>query len=305
MTKVSIFRTVIFLILFVSAPVLWSNPFMGKEDSPAPTAPGTGVIGGTGPFSELQFTFRDGAASYLNRISGAPSFGDIAGFLAVCFLYGILHGAGPGHRKTIVFSIFLARRSPRWYEPAGIGFLSSTLHAGAAVAVIAIYSLIEKGISSLSSTSSASIYLDGITLGVLVFLSFVLILRKIIEMIRGGHSHMEPGRKNLYSLIIIASIIPCPGATMLLLLALYLDLIFFGILGVTAMSLGMGVLVSAVGYLAVAGRTGLFSRLKRNEHRVQLAADLFEFLSYTLIFLFCLIMAWPFFVSIFQNHPSV
>jgi ABC-type nickel/cobalt efflux system permease component RcnA len=87
--------------------------------------------------------------------------------------------------------------------------------------------------------------------------------------------------------------VPCPGATMLLLFALYAGLPLLGAAGVIAMSLGMGVVISSAGYLAWFGREGLFSRLKSNERTIGIAADLLEMLSYTMVLGFSLYMAWP------------
>ena len=43
------------------------------------------------------------------------------GIVGAAFLYGILHAFGPGHRKTVVFSLYLTKSAPVW-EPAGTGF---------------------------------------------------------------------------------------------------------------------------------------------------------------------------------------
>jgi nickel/cobalt transporter (NicO) family protein len=287
------------LLLTVCSASVWANPFLGTGGSAAPAAPRAVLGSGTGPFTELQFAFRDKAGEFLEELRTSPSPAILLGFLVASFIYGILHGAGPGHRKTVVFSIFLSRTAPRWYEPLAVGFLSAGLHAATAVAIIGFYSILDRGISRLAHTSSAGIYMEGITFGLLVLFAGYLIVRKILE-ISGihEHSHADGPGKNLYSIVIISSLIPCPGASMMMLLAIYLNLIFIGILGVIFMSLGMGLLVSVVGYLAVAGKAGLFMHLKENEHRLHAVADIMEIISYVIILAFSLFMAWPFFMSI-------
>jgi ABC-type nickel/cobalt efflux system permease component RcnA len=51
------------------------------------------------------------------------------------FLYGILHAPGPGYRKTVIFSLYLARKAPAW-EPAGTGSLLAVLYAGTAIVLL-------------------------------------------------------------------------------------------------------------------------------------------------------------------------
>jgi len=87
---------------------------------------------------------------------------------------------------------------------------------------------------------------------------------------------------------------------MIMLFSLYLGEPLLGLLGVLAMSVGMGLVVSAAGYLAAAGREGLFLRLAGSERRIQLAADILELGSYLFILVFSLFMAWPFLVSLFR-----
>jgi ABC-type nickel/cobalt efflux system permease component RcnA len=116
-------------------------------------------------------------------------------------------------------------------------------------------------------------------------------------MIRAGRGDAHGGgnrKLGLYGIVVVTSAVPCPGAVVMLLFALYLDLTLIGIAGVLAMSLGMGIVVSAAGYLAYFGRTGLFSRLKGKERLVGVVSDLMELGSYCLVLGFSLFMAWPF-----------
>jgi len=80
----------------------------------------------------------------------------------------------------------------------------------------------------------------------------------------GGHPHPTPalGRRNLLALGISSGIIPCPSALVVLLAAISLHRIPFGILLIVAFSAGLAVTLTGIG-LALAGGLPLLLRLRR------------------------------------------
>jgi len=291
------------LFLFLpSGTVLTANPFLGAGDHSSP-APVRAVVGGnTGPFTELQLAFREKTGTLLSRLGEKPGPVPVITFLLAAFAYGLFHSAGPGHRKTVIFSLFLSRTGTRWYEPLTAGFLSAGIHAFTALGLIGIYTAAGRGLADLTGTSDAGIFLEGFTFLFLILLSLVLILLKLRELIRRKPQHHGPaGGRNLYLILLVSSLVPCPGATMLMLMAVFLHLPWAGILGVVAMSMGMGVVISSVGFLAAGGRAGLFLRLKDRESLIRLIAGIMETASYLFIGLFSLFMAWPFLLSLISR----
>ena len=233
----------------------------------------------------------------------------LAAFLLAALLYGILHAAGPGHRKTVVFSLFLGRRAAAW-EPAAAGFLSAGIHAASGGFLIAVLSLARGALAGLGEAEAAGSWLDGLTFGLLVLASLGLAGAKLASIARGragaaapeGPGAAGPGRagRGLYGTVALASLVPCPGAVMLLLFAAYAGHPWLGAAGLLAMSLGMGLVVSASAYLAYCGREGLFRGLKARESTVGLVSELLELASYLLVLGFSLYMAWPFFAALFR-----
>lgn len=254
------------MLLFISVSGINADPFTGgKNSSSAPAAGRAPLIHLPAPLIDLQLEFREKAADILSELTDNRTSTTSLLFFIVVFIYGILHAAGPGHRKTVIFSLFLSRDSRLW-QPAAAGFLSAALHAGSSILLVVIFKYIIKTVSVFTSTSQASFYMEGWTFILLVFFAAVLIILKIFEIHRGDSKSAEPGAgKGIYWIIFISSIFPCPGATMILLFALSQGLFLTGILGVAAMSAGMGIVISAAGYLALSGRKKLFLFLKKRK----------------------------------------
>ncbi|HOZ73443.1 MAG TPA: hypothetical protein PK179_13090 [Spirochaetales bacterium] len=275
-----------------AAPLL-ASPFTSSDDD-APPLPTVRAPGSQGPMVETQRGLRERAAESIRLFAEEPSGRALAGLLAAAFVYGVLHAMGPGHRKTIVFSLFIGKKAAPW-EPLAAGFMAAGVHAGVGMAIVGVLSLAYGAIAGLGDAERISAYLDASTFGVLILAALVLAALKLRAMASGkGHGSEPSGRRRgLYGIVFVSSLIPCPGATMILLFALYAGLPWIGAAAVLAMSVGMGVVISAAGYLAYAGRVGLFGSLKAREKTIGLVSDLLELVSYLLVLGFSLYMAWP------------
>jgi len=282
-------------IYFMVPLVLYSDPFTGgsgMELRPQATRPPSVIL--PDGFNKFQLEIREKSAEYLDEFRNNPSISSVLLFLLAVFLYGILHGAGPGHRKTVVFTLFLSRPAKKW-EPLAAGFLSAGLHAGSSLVLFIFFNLIWQSVSIFSDSENIAYYLEGWTFIALAIGAVILIVVKVISL--ASHKklqHSQTGGKNIYLLLIASSMFPCPGATMLLILALSQQLIFIGIIGVLAMSFGMGLIISLAGYLGMAGRDRIFIWFKNRENIAGRINNIFELLSYSFVALFSVWMGSPF-----------
>ena len=270
-----------------------ANPFYGDSGGTTPAAP----VVRPGPLAGLQADLKNGLSDAFDRFGTSPSPGAWAAVLGAAFLYGIIHAAGPGHRKTVIFSLFLGKRTRAW-EPLAAGFLSAGIHAFSGGAILLVLSILRGVLASFSNTERIIVWMDGITLCALIGLALFLLAGALRRAVHGRFEERAEGGRGLYSILALSSLVPCPGAIMVLMFALYMKAVVLGIAAFLAMSVGMGIVVSSAAYLAWFGRTGLFSSLKKRERGIARVAAALEALSYVLMLAFALYTAWPFIVSV-------
>ncbi|MBI9100597.1 MAG: hypothetical protein JEY91_19125 [Spirochaetaceae bacterium] len=286
------------LIIFLFLSGLFSlnaNPFLGNSEdevTPAVRPPGS-----YGFMVETQLKFRERIGEILTDIKENPSRVSFGVLLGMALLYGVLHAAGPGHRKTIMFSMFLTRKA-RWFEPLAAGFLSASVHAGTALFLIVFYRSATKKILS-NKIDNTSQYLEGITYILLIFISLWFISHIIVQLVKKqtNSQHRVKGH-GLYTTLLITSVFPCPGVIMILTFSAALEVLCLGILAVLALSVGMGLTISLVGYLALTGRGSLFKALKQKGLFVEKLASILELGSFIFLLFFSFWMAYPFIASI-------
>lgn len=280
------------LVFALCGTGLAANPFVSAPEGPAPL-PAARAAPAPAPLVGAQLSLRERAAAAIESFGREPSAGALAALLGAAFLYGLLHASGPGHRKGVVFSLFLGRKSKPW-EPLAAGALSAAAHAGAGIALVALLGLLRGAVAGLADAERWRSYLDAGTLLLVAALALVLALRKAIALLRGEtHAHGAASGGNVYAVVLASSLVPCPGATMILIFSLYAGLAWLGVLAVLAMSLGMAIVVSAAGYLAYAGREGLFRGIKAREAALGRVSGILELLAYLFLLGFCLWTAWP------------
>lgn len=275
------------MFLLTSGLRLWGNPFLGQSDevTPAVRPPSSG-----GFMVETQLRFREALGEQLMILEEGANPAVLLTLLGLAFIYGVLHAAGPGHRKTVVFSMFLTRKA-RWYEPILASLTAAGVHGGTAVILILLFQLIFSRIQSVQ-VQNVSSWLEGISFILLMVLSLWFLIRSF-KPHSHHHAHGESD-KGIYTTLALTSLFPCPGVVMIMTFSAALGVIKTGIISVVSLSAGMGVTISIAAYLAYFGREGLFRILKEKEHLVGRISTLLERGSFLFLLLFSLWMAYPF-----------
>lgn len=228
------------------------------------------------------------------QIKGDPI--SYAILIFITFLYGILHAAGPGHRKTIVFSAFITKKS-HFMEPAMVGLLVAALHTlTSLLLILALYFLLH-GMHSgwLTNAGQITEIVSFLLLAVFVGVLLVIKIYKIFKKSSHHHNKSLFQGKGFYSSIIVSGIAPCPGITIVMIFAIYLSMVWQGILAALAMSLGMGFTISLAGYLAFFSKEAIFKTFKNKERHIEIISDTLEIGGLSFILFVSMYMLIPFF----------
>ena len=203
------------------------------------------------------------------------------GLLAVCFGYGVVHAAGPGHGKVLIGGYGVARRVPL-ARLVAVAVAASLAQAGVAVG------LVYAGVWVVGWTRERMV---GLAEGALAGASWAAIAAIGVWLVwRGGrrlwaaghvrhdHRHDHPhgedcacghvhgpsleqvagltGWRDALALVAGVAVRPCSGALFLLILTWQMGIAAAGVAGAFAMGFGVAVVTVAVAVLAVWAREG-------------------------------------------------
>jgi nickel/cobalt exporter len=299
--KTFILKILIVLVMFISITenIILANPFTNQSSKNDLNPVRTNISNKDSV--KKQMNLRNTLAIHLTSWKNNSSSSLLWAILLTAFLYGIFHAMGPGHRKTIVFSMYIARKAPPW-EPALTGFLLALFHGGTSVILLLILKSTAGAIST--KADKIAIYMEGAAYSILIITALILIIYSIIKFIKKNNvtkNSTIPQNTMGLSALLITGFYPCPGAVLILILALTQNILMIGIIAVMIMSAGMAIPIIASGYLAWAGRTGIFLGLKKNQHKIEKAASIIELAGYSLLLIFTSYIASPFLVSLFRS----
>ena len=203
-------------------------------------------------------------SNYLNQLKTTlkenntnPSSTSILLVIAFSFLYGFFHAAGPGHAKTLTFSLFAAT-GESYLKALKFALQVGILHTLGAFILVSLIVL---------SVGEAITFLGGdvveiatkVSGGLIVLIALFMLLKMFIKKSKKYSWNPHPdrcdcaacirlkapesfsGRKWLVSAC--ASLVPCPGTVLVFLLAFEVGNYSLGLLSGIAMSLGMAVVI--------------------------------------------------------------
>jgi ABC-type nickel/cobalt efflux system permease component RcnA len=248
---------------------------------------------------EQQRQVQSALAGAVRAIKGGQP-GAIFGLLSVCFAYGFLHAAGPGHGKLVIGGYGMARRVP-FVRLAGVALASSLAQAAVAVGLVyAVVALLGLGRSQAEGLAEEVMAPLGTLMvaGVGLWLVWrgVAGLRAQGAESSGSHHHHHyahedhhdhaphshgavcdtcghahgptvdevqhlTGWRDTLALVAGIAMRPCSGALFLLILTWQLGIASAGIIGTFAMGLGTAMVTIGVAAMAVWAREGALASL--------------------------------------------
>ena len=181
--------------------------------------------------------------------------------LAVALFWGAAHALSPGHGKTIITAYLVGRRgTPR--HAALLGLIVTVTHT-IGVFALGIVTLV---LSRFIVPEQLYPWLN-LASGLLVVGIGLSVLRARLRH-RGhhhdGHHHAHDlSRRSLLAVGVSGGLLPCPSALVVLLAAISLHRVGFGLLLIVAFSAGLALTITGIGLVAVLARTA-FGRLSFN-----------------------------------------
>jgi len=171
--------------------------------------------------------------------------------LAAAFFWGMAHALSPGHGKTIVAAYLVGRRGTPWHA-AALGAIVTATHT---IGVFAL-GLVTLALSQFIVPDQLYPWLN-LASGVLVVAIGATVFRSRFRQRRPHahdhhhHDHEAPSRGSLLAVGISGGLLPCPSALVVLLAAISLHRVAFGMLLIVGFSAGLALSITGIGLVAV------------------------------------------------------
>lgn len=280
-------------LLFAGAPAQAQDPFAapGPAKTQPTTAPERSWTEQVVQYVQnWQASLYREVATTLRALKDQGAVGPLLALLAIAFMYGVLHAAGPGHGKAVI-AAYLAADNSAFARGIALSFLSSAAQAFTAIAGVGVLAwivgMIARDVTAFAFTLERISYL--MIAGVGAYL--------IWRGVRGwfgfgrhahghghahahshghghnhthgpdcGHDHHDdhlalptdrPILGNLretLAVVVSIGIRPCQGSVFILLLSLTFGIFWAGVLAALAVALGTALTVSAIAVMTVAAR---------------------------------------------------
>ena len=189
--------------------------------------------------------------------------------LAAALFWGAAHALSPGHGKSIVTAYLVGQRGTPWHA-ALLGLIVTATHT---VGVFAL-GLVTLALSQFVVPDHLYPWLN-LTSGLLVVSIGVSVLAARWRHARAhahGHEHHHhhhhdgdheagPSFRSLFAVGVSGGLLPCPSALVVLLAAISLHRVAFGLILIVAFSLGLALSITSVGLIAVAAKR-VFARAR-------------------------------------------
>ncbi len=175
--------------------------------------------------------------------------------LLLAVFWGAAHALSPGHGKTIVSAYMVGSRGTPWHA-ALLGLITTATHTAGVFALGGVTLLLSQWIvpDRLYPWLDLSAGVLVVGVGTFVLAARARHARAHTHAHHHHHHGHEPGhgeRRSLLAVGISGGLLPCPSALVVLLAAISLHRVAFGMLLVLAFSIGLALAITCVGLVAV------------------------------------------------------
>jgi len=222
-------------------------------------------IAGRTPFLstiiDIQKELHGKISSLMKQLKDDFSVTHLIVFLLASFVYGVVHSSGPGHAKLLIGSKLLSSNHKK-RDALMAGSLFAFTHTGVALLLFLVVTLILKmssGDSNYYANKMVSVS------AVMIIITALYLIFDTIKDIRHKDCSdtVEAKSSSLFALAIFAGLSPCPGALLILIFANLLGIAHYGVAAVVALSLGMALTVSTIGFFTVMSREKIQKSIRK------------------------------------------
>ncbi len=190
-------------------------------------------------------------------------------FLAffAAFAYGIIHAVGPGHGKTLIFTYFISEGGSL-KKGITAAFIVAVLHSVSSIIIVgALYFFLKH--LYMSSFENFSTAVKFVSYPAIALIGLILFIKALHGAARQAEISGEKTPRSLLPLAFSVGIIPCPGATIILIFCASMNFLRMGVVLALVMSLGMAVTISTAATAAVLSQKGLGDIIKKKAMRMK------------------------------------
>ena len=173
--------------------------------------------------------------------------------LAAALFWGAAHALSPGHGKTIVTAYLVGQRGTPTHA-ALLGLVVTITHT------IGVFALggVTLALSQLIVPDRLYPWLNLVSGLLVVGIGAAVLRTRLRRRVRHNHDHHHgheaPSLRSLLAVGVSGGLLPCPSALVVLLAAISLHRIAFGLVLILAFSAGLALSITGIGLVAVLAR---------------------------------------------------
>jgi nickel/cobalt exporter len=263
---------VIFILSFTTVPAeARDNPFIASQHEEERIKLPPIVSSVLAKIMVWQHQLNTKLTEQIKKIKDEKTWNTLLPLIFISFFYGVLHAAGPGHGKVVVFSYFISRKA-NVRKGIFLGNLISLFHAVSGIVIVLIlYFVIKTAYLSPFETISHKIKL--VSYGLIVLIGLLLLLNSMFNITarlnsnagRNESPEESSNSKDILPIALAVGMVPCPGVVIIMLFALSFNLLIIGLAMSFIMALGMATTITLTGIISIFGREGMLKGFARRE----------------------------------------
>lgn len=260
---------IIVLLLGAPASAQVSNPLTGGQPVAVDGNDDAGLWqGATHAFVRLQRQINRALTESVADLRDGESLSGILIGIAIAFLYGVFHAAGPGHGKAVVVSYF-ASRPATMARCVAMGAQIALFHVISAVVIVILLHWILQ--QSFSQPVDQLQFLKVLSYGAIMAIGVGMLIAALRR--RPGaqpgcaacadghaHDHHDGGRGAGRLLSLAVGVIPCSGAVIILVFSLANGILLSGVVMTGFIALGMAITLATIAMATAYARGRMLGR---------------------------------------------